>query len=71
VAVRLNQRAYDHAQKLGREKAVVLDERDDWSEHRPSTQKENEFLEEHGFGEYGKQYLAGSMTRSNWLLWWP
>ena len=30
----------------------------DWSEHQPSTQKENEYLQEHGFGEYGKWYLG-------------
>jgi hypothetical protein len=58
MAVKLNQRAYDHAQKLIKERHVVLDDRDAWSEHQPSAQQENEFLREHGFGEYGRWYLG-------------
>jgi hypothetical protein len=27
---------------------------DDWSEHRPSAQQENEFIEKHGYREYGR-----------------
>jgi hypothetical protein len=58
MAVRLNQKAYDHAQKLVRDGQVVLDERDDWSEHRPSAAEENEFLREHGLREYQRWYLG-------------
>jgi hypothetical protein len=32
----------------------VLDDRDDWSEHRPSAEDENRFIEEHGWREYGE-----------------
>jgi hypothetical protein len=58
MSVKLNQQAYDHAQQLISEGRVVLDERDDWSEHQPSADQENAFLEEHGFGEFGKWYLG-------------
>ena len=58
MAVKLNRKAYDHARSLIEAGKVVLDERDDWSEHQPSAAEENEFLEQHGFGEYGKWYLG-------------
>jgi hypothetical protein len=58
MTVRLNRRAFDHAKQLIEEGKVVLDERDDWSEHQPSAARENEFLEQHGFGEYAKWYLG-------------
>src|SRR5690606_33229608 len=34
------------------------DERDDWSEHAPSTDDQNEFIEKHGFAEYSKWHLG-------------
>jgi hypothetical protein len=58
MAVRLNRKAYDHAQRLVHEGEVVLDDRDDWSEHRPSAAQENAFREEHGLGEYQRWYLG-------------
>jgi hypothetical protein len=58
VAVKLNELAYDHARRLIDRRQVVLDERDDWSEHQPSAAEENQFLERHGFGEYQKWYLG-------------
>jgi hypothetical protein len=58
VAVRLNARAYDFAKRLVKERRIVLDDRDDWSEHRPSAQQENAFLEAHGYGEYGRWHLG-------------
>jgi hypothetical protein len=36
----------------------VFDERDAWSEHRPSAQRENGFIDRHGFEEYAKWYLS-------------
>ncbi|MES4886871.1 hypothetical protein [Streptomyces sp. NPDC096012] len=56
--VKLNRQAFDHAKKLVKERRVVLDDRDAWSEHRPSAKQENDFLEEHGLGEYQKWYLG-------------
>jgi hypothetical protein len=58
MAVTLNRRAYEHARKLISEGRVLLDDRDAWSEHRPSAHKENDFIRLHGFSEYGKWYLG-------------
>jgi hypothetical protein len=58
MAVKLNLRAYSYAKACVREGRVVRDERDDWSEHQPSTQEENAFIESHGFEEYGKWHLG-------------
>ncbi|WP_437799953.1 hypothetical protein [Sorangium sp. So ce693] len=58
MAVKLNQRAYDHAKALVEDREVVLDQRDAWSEHQPSAEDENRYIREHGMGEYGKWFLA-------------
>jgi hypothetical protein len=58
MAVRLNRTAFDHAKELVAEGKVVLDERDDWSEHQPSAAQENEFLAQHGWGAFAKWYLG-------------
>ena len=54
----LNRRAFDHAKALISECQFEFDERDAWSEHRPSAERENEFLRHRGFAEYGKWYLG-------------
>ena len=58
MAMKLNQRGYEHASTLIRHGKAVLDERDDWSEHRPTSQEENEFIQQHGLGEYGRWHLG-------------
>jgi hypothetical protein len=58
MAVILNRRAFDHAKALINEGQFVFDERDAWSEDRPSAEEENEFLRRRGFAEYGKWYLG-------------
>jgi hypothetical protein len=58
MAVSLNKRAYAHAQDLIEAGMFVADERDDWSEHRPTAEQENKFISEHGFAEYQKWYLG-------------
>jgi hypothetical protein len=58
MAVRLNKNAFEHAKTLVSEGRVVLDERDAWSEHQPSTQEENDFIKAHGFAAYGKWHLG-------------
>ena len=55
MAATLNRRAYEHAINNGR---FVFDERDVWSEHRPSAQEENDFIRLHGSAKYGKWYLG-------------
>ena len=58
MAVTLNQRAFEYAKKLVGAGEVVLDERDDWSEHQPSARQENDFIAEHGYGEYSRWHLG-------------
>jgi hypothetical protein len=58
MSVKLNQRAFEHAKDLVKKNHFVFDERDAWSEHRPSAQKENEFIRQHGLGEYAKWHLG-------------
>jgi len=58
MRVRLNRGAYASASRLVEEQRVALDERDDWSEHRPSARAENAFIDEHGWDEYGKWFLG-------------
>lgn len=58
MAVKLNSTAFDHAKSLIKDGKVVLDERDDWSEHQPTAEQENQFIEEHGFDEYAKWHLG-------------
>jgi hypothetical protein len=71
MAVRLNSTAFDHAKGLIAAGKFVLDERDDWSEHQPSAEQENQFVEEHGWAEYAKWYLgindeAGEETKGRY-----
>jgi hypothetical protein len=58
MTVKLNERAFDHAKKLIKDGKFVHDDRDAWSEHQPSAQQENEFIDKHGFGEYAKWHLG-------------
>jgi len=54
----LNKRSYEFAQDQIKHGHVVLDQRDDWSEHQPSTKAENEFIEAHGWDEYANWHLG-------------
>jgi hypothetical protein len=58
MTVRLSERAYDHARDLVVAGEYVFDDRDAWSEHRPSSQQENAFIEKHGIGEYSRWFLG-------------
>jgi hypothetical protein len=58
MAVKLNRQAFEHAARLVDEGKYVADQRDAWSEHQPSTAQENEFIAQHGFGEYAKWFLG-------------
>jgi len=40
VAVKLNRRGFEHAKERITTDQIVLDERDDWSEHQPSAADE-------------------------------
>jgi hypothetical protein len=58
MAVKLNRTAFDHAKTLIAEERFVLDERDDWSEHQPSAEEENRFIQQHGLAEFAKWHLG-------------
>lgn len=58
MAIRLNVRGYEHARQLIADGKFTADLRDKWSEHRPATTKENEFIAQHGIGEYARWYLG-------------
>lgn len=56
--VKLNGSGYEFAQDLIEHGKFVYDERDDWSEHQPSAEDENEFIRAHGLSEFGKWHLG-------------
>lgn len=58
MTVHLNHHALSHAQGLLRTGKVVHDDRDDWSEHAPSTDDENAFIDKHGMDEFAKWHLG-------------
>jgi hypothetical protein len=57
-AVKLNRTAYEHARRLVSDGRAVLDERDDWSEHQPSSAQENEYIKRHGWEQYSRWHLG-------------
>jgi hypothetical protein len=58
MSVKLHQSAYEYAQKLIRNRRCVLDQRSDWTDHKPSRTAEGKFIEEHGLAEFGKWHLG-------------
>jgi hypothetical protein len=58
MAVKLHRPGYERAQKLVADGNAVLDDRDGWSQHRPSAKAQNEFIEQHGYAEYGRWHLG-------------
>lgn len=58
MSVKLHRGGFDHAKQLIEDGKVVLDDRDDWSEHQPSAEDENEFIRRHGIGEFGRWHLG-------------
>jgi hypothetical protein len=58
VSVKLSQRSFDYAKKLIANRRCVLDDRVDWSDHKPSRTAQKKFAEEHGYAEYGQWYLG-------------
>ncbi|MDB5057517.1 MAG: hypothetical protein JWO59_989 [Chloroflexi bacterium] len=58
MATKLYEPAFEHAKTLIDDGKYEFDDRDLWSEHQPSTQEENKFIELHGFAEYAKWHLG-------------
>ena len=65
MATRLNRKALDNARALVKKGKVERDIRDDWSEHAPSTDEENSFIDKHGFEEYSKWHLGIDREQSD------
>lgn len=59
---RLNENALVFAQELITQGHVVLDKKNDWGDHHPTAQQENDFIREHGFAEYAKWHLGIDAT---------
>ncbi|MGV2984634.1 hypothetical protein ACNPNP_13105 [Microbacterium sp. AGC85] len=58
MAMKLNESALTHARGLLRRGQYTADERDAWSEHAPTTDQENDFIEENGLREFAKWHLG-------------
>ena len=58
MATKLNKHSFEFAQDQVKNGNVVLDQRDDWSEHQPSARQENEFIDAHGWDEYANWHLG-------------
>jgi hypothetical protein len=57
-SIKLNETAFAFAEQLIKEGHVIGDRKGAWSEDRPSTDEENEFIRVHGFDEYAKWHLG-------------
>jgi hypothetical protein len=64
MTVKLNPTALTFARDLVKHDSVVRDERDDWSEHAPSADDENAFLDAHDVGDYAKWHLGVDSDKS-------
>lgn len=58
MTVKLNQPAFRQAKKLIDDGKVVRDDRDDWSEHAPTADEENTFLDKHSWSDFSHWYLG-------------
>ncbi|MEU4196822.1 hypothetical protein AB0E69_33305 [Kribbella sp. NPDC026611] len=58
MTVKLNEKAFEHAKSLIRKGQTAKDERDDWSEHAPTADEQNAYLDKHGWREYRLWFLG-------------
>lgn len=58
MVIKLNKEALKRAEKLIERGDVVRDQRDDWSEHSPSTDTENRVIEKEGWNEFARWHLG-------------
>jgi hypothetical protein len=58
MSVTLHHSAYEHAKKLIRNRHYVLDQRSDWTDHRPARRAKKQFIDRHGLAEFGKWHLG-------------
>lgn len=69
--LKLNENAFAYARELITEGHVVLDKKNEWGDHHPTAQQDNDFIRDHGFAEYSRWHLGidprhvqGSKARS-------
>lgn len=58
MATKLNRKAVTHARELIESGKVQRDVRDDWSEHVPSADEENAYIDKHGFAAFAEWHLG-------------
>jgi hypothetical protein len=64
TTTRLNENAFAYAQDLITQGHVVLDKKNEWGEHHPTAQQDNDFIRDHGFAEYSKWHLGIDPTHN-------
>jgi len=64
MTVKLNSAALTHARDLVKKGSVVRDERDDWSEHAPSADEENAFIDGHSVADFASWHLGIDTDKS-------
>ena len=65
MAVKLNRKALTHARELIKDGKVQRDVRDDWSEHAPSADDENAYIDKHGFSGFAEWHLGRDDDKSD------
>jgi hypothetical protein len=58
MTVKLNDAAFEFAKDRIAAGEYVIDERHEWSAHQPTTDEENELIEDEGWGAYAKWHLG-------------
>lgn len=58
MTIELNKAALRHARQLIKDGQISRDVRDDWSEHAPDSEKENKFIDKHGYKEFATWHLG-------------
>ena len=53
MSVKLHHSAYEHAKKLIMNRHYVLDQRADWTDHKPARHAEKQFITRHGLALSG------------------
>lgn len=64
MTVSLNKDGLAHARGLLRRGETVADERDDWSEHAPTAEEENAFIDAHGMAEFATWHLGEDTSKT-------
>jgi hypothetical protein len=65
MTITVNKDALAHAEKLIDSGDVTRDERDDWSEHAPSADDENRYIDREGWSAYSAWHLGVDRQESD------